>query len=88
MQVVHHEEGVVVRQSKGRSPRSRSNRSKADQGPAQWLPPTADTHCRYAAEWVGTKLRRDLAADEGELVALRQLADTCPSQTVEYERAP
>ena len=31
---------------------ARSNRSKADQDPAQWLPPAADVHCRYAAEWV------------------------------------
>jgi hypothetical protein len=43
---------------------ARSNRSKADQDPAQWLPPAADAHCRYAAEWVGTKLRWSLTTDE------------------------
>ncbi|GAA2616310.1 HNH endonuclease family protein [Streptomyces roseoviolaceus] len=67
---------------------ARSNRSKADQDPAQWLPPAADAHCRYAAEWVGTKLRWSLTSDEAELAALRGVADACPSQTVEYELAP
>ncbi|MEU1918344.1 HNH endonuclease family protein [Streptomyces massasporeus] len=67
---------------------ARSNRSKSDQDPAQWLPPAADAHCRYAAEWVATKLRWDLAADEGELAALGELADVCPGQTVEYEVVP
>ncbi|MFC9131927.1 HNH endonuclease family protein [Streptomyces sp. NPDC057099] len=67
---------------------ARSNRSKADQDPAQWLPPAADAHCRYAAEWVGTKLRWTLTADETELAALRELAVDCPLQTVQYELAP
>ncbi|MGK5696969.1 HNH endonuclease family protein [Streptomyces sp. URMC 128] len=67
---------------------ARSNRSKADQDPAQWLPPAADAHCRYAAEWVSTKLRWSLAADNAEVAALRELADACPQQTVEYELAP
>ncbi|GAB2768988.1 HNH endonuclease family protein [Streptomyces bullii] len=67
---------------------ARSNRSKVDQDPAQWLPPAADAHCRYAAEWVSTKLRWSLAADDAEVAALRELADACPQQTVEYELAP
>jgi hypothetical protein len=67
---------------------ARSNRSKADQDPAQWLPPAAEVHCRYAAEWVATKLRWGLTADEPELAALRDLAGTCPDRSVEYEPAP
>jgi hypothetical protein len=67
---------------------ARSNRSKADQDPAQWLPTAADAHCRYAAEWVATKLRWSLTADEPELAALRVLAGDCPLQSVEYEPAP
>jgi hypothetical protein len=67
---------------------ARSNRSKADQDPAQWLPPAADTHCRYAAEWAATKLRWNLTADTAELAALHHLAGTCPEQTVTYEPAP
>ncbi|MFJ3213556.1 HNH endonuclease family protein [Streptomyces flaveolus] len=67
---------------------ARSNRSKADQDPAQWLPPAAEAHCRYVAEWVGTKLRWSLSADETEVAALAEVAAGCPEQTVRYEPAP
>ncbi|MGA5114671.1 HNH endonuclease family protein [Streptomyces pseudogriseolus] len=67
---------------------ARSNRSKADQDPAEWLPPAADVHCRYVAEWVATKLRWSLAADDAEVVALRGVAAGCQAQTVTYEPAP
>ncbi|WP_369180982.1 HNH endonuclease family protein [Streptomyces mutabilis] len=66
---------------------ARSNRSKADQDPAQWLPPAAEVHCRYVAEWVATKLRWSLTADETEVAALREAADGCPEQSVSYEPA-
>ncbi|MGW7282631.1 HNH endonuclease family protein [Streptomyces sp. NPDC054844] len=64
---------------------ARSNRSKADQDPAQWMPPAAEAHCRYVAEWVGTKLRWSLTADETELAALQEAAGSCPDQQVTYE---
>lgn len=64
-----------------------SNRSKADQDPAEWLPPTADVACRYTSEWIATKLRWDLTADAVEREALTQLADACPGTTVTYEPA-
>ncbi|MFC8069723.1 HNH endonuclease family protein [Streptomyces sp. NPDC057293] len=67
---------------------ARSNRSKSDQDPATWLPPAAETHCRYVAEWVGTKLRWTLSADESEATALNEVAAGCPEQTVTYEPAP
>ncbi|MFI2415785.1 HNH endonuclease family protein [Streptomyces sp. NPDC018947] len=67
---------------------ARSNRSKADQDPAQWLPPAAGVHCRYVAEWVGTKLRWTLSADEAEIAALVEVAAGCPEQTVTYEPVP
>ncbi|MGA5121680.1 HNH endonuclease, partial [Streptomyces pseudogriseolus] len=44
--------------------------------------------CRYAAEWVATKLRWSLAADEAEVTALDEVAAGCPEQTVTYEPAP
>ncbi|MEV8597606.1 HNH endonuclease family protein [Streptomyces sp. NPDC052012] len=66
---------------------ARSNRSKADQDPAQWLPPAADAHCRYAAEWVATKLRWTLTIDGAEQSALNDLAAACPDQAVTYEPA-
>ncbi|MFJ6076389.1 HNH endonuclease family protein [Streptomyces sp. NPDC093065] len=66
---------------------ARSNRSKADQDPAEWLPPAEEVHCRYVAEWVGTKLRWSLSADETEAAALRETAADCPDQRVTYEPA-
>lgn len=62
---------------------ARSNRSKADEDPAQWLPPAAEAHCRYVAEGVGTKLRWSLAAGEAEVAA--EAAAACPDQYVTYE---
>ncbi|GHB86405.1 hypothetical protein GCM10010306_096630 [Streptomyces umbrinus] len=68
---------------------ARSNRSKSDPDPAQWLPPAPGEEVRsqYTAEWAGTKLRRNVAADDTELAALRDLALGCPLQTVTYEPA-
>ncbi|MET7410132.1 HNH endonuclease family protein [Streptomyces parvulus] len=66
---------------------ARSNRSKSDQDPATWLPPAAEVHCRYIAEWVGTKLRWTLSADEAEAAAMREVAADCPDTVVTYEPA-
>ncbi|MFJ3365717.1 HNH endonuclease family protein [Streptomyces anthocyanicus] len=66
---------------------ARSNRSKSDHDPADWLPPAAEVHCRYIAEWLGTKLRWTLAADEREVAALRTVAAGCPDQSGAYELA-
>ncbi|WP_189845339.1 HNH endonuclease family protein [Streptomyces umbrinus] len=68
---------------------ARSNRSKSDQDPADWMPPALDdaVRCQYAAEWVGTKLRWGLAADDTELAALRDIAFGCPLESVTYEPA-
>ncbi|MDT0616585.1 HNH endonuclease, partial [Streptomyces sp. DSM 40712] len=46
-----------------------------------------EVHCRYVAEWVGTKLRWSLAADETEVAALREVAAGCSDQSVTYESA-
>jgi hypothetical protein len=64
-----------------------TNRSKADQDPAQWMPPAAAAHCRYIADWTGTKLRWGLTADETEVAALRDAAGSCLNQQVTYELA-
>jgi hypothetical protein len=42
---------------------------------------------RYVAEWIATKLRWSLTADEAEVAALREVAAGCPDQTVTYEPA-
>ncbi|MER6998584.1 HNH endonuclease family protein [Streptomyces sp. NPDC000410] len=65
-----------------------SNRSKADKDPAEWLPPSLDVRCRYASEWIATKLRWGLTADTTEREALRQLAPGCPGYSVSYAPAP
>ncbi|WP_343245143.1 hypothetical protein [Streptomyces sp. SID14478] len=66
----------------------KSNRSKADQDPAQWLPPLADARCTYAADWTATKLRWALSADPAEIAVLQDLAEGCGRQEVEYMEAP
>ncbi|THA47842.1 HNH endonuclease [Streptomyces sp. A1136] len=65
---------------------ARSNRSKADQDPAQWLPLAPDAVCRYGAEWTATKLRWGLAVDEAERERLLDIAAGCGGTDVEFTR--
>ncbi|GAA2774959.1 hypothetical protein GCM10010493_84080 [Streptomyces lavendulae subsp. grasserius] len=67
---------------------ARSNRLKADQDPAEWLPPSADALCRYGAEWTATKLRWGLAVDELERDRLLDIAAGCGGTDVEFTPAP
>ncbi|MER7952798.1 hypothetical protein ABTY59_35950 [Streptomyces sp. NPDC096079] len=39
-----------------------TNRSKADQGPREWMLPLPEAHCRYVSAWVATRLRWNLVA--------------------------
>jgi hypothetical protein len=54
-----------------------SNRSKADQDPAEWKPPDEDSWCRYATAWTTQKIRWKLTADDSEVEALREMFQTC-----------
>ncbi|MGW4699744.1 HNH endonuclease family protein [Streptomyces sp. NPDC004285] len=64
---------------------ARTNRSKADQDPREWMPPLPDAHCRYVSEWVATKLRWGLTADQGEAEALKAYAEgPCEATVVHY----
>lgn len=67
---------------------AKTNRSKADKDPAQWLPPAVSAKCTYAADWAATKLRWKLAADTAEKAALNELATVCPDTVVKYDVAP
>ncbi|WP_324615433.1 hypothetical protein [Streptomyces sp. NRRL S-920] len=67
---------------------AKSNRSKADQDPAQRLPPLADARCTYVAEWTATKLRWSLSANKAETATLRDPAQGCGHQDVDYVKAP
>ncbi|MFD6279049.1 HNH endonuclease family protein [Streptomyces sp. NPDC060209] len=64
---------------------AKSNRSKSDKDPDQWLPPAPSARCTYAADWTATKLRWKLSADQNERGALLKLAKECPDTTVEFE---
>ncbi|MEU6626119.1 hypothetical protein ABZ926_35895 [Streptomyces litmocidini] len=60
---------------------------KADQGPAQWMPPAPSARCRYATEWTATKLRWGLNVDPAEADALQAIAAECPDAIVQFEPA-
>ncbi len=49
---------------------AKTNRSKADRDPAQWMPPAESATCTYLVDWTATKLRWALAMDEAEKAAL------------------
>ncbi|MFH9195528.1 HNH endonuclease family protein [Streptomyces globisporus] len=67
---------------------ARTNRQKSDQDPAEWMPPSPVAQCRYVGEWVGTKLRWDLTADDRELEALKVYAQgPCEDTIVRYTPA-
>lgn len=54
-----------------------SNRSKGDADPAEWMPPSEEVHCDYAASWVEVKYDWDLAVDPDEEQALREVLQGC-----------
>lgn len=66
---------------------AKTNRSKADQDPATWLPPLADARCQYVSDWVGTKARWGLTVDQVEQQALLRIADGCGQETVDVAPA-
>lgn len=53
------------------------NRAKGDKDPAEWLPPLADYHCTYAADWIEVKHSYDLSVDQAEHDALTDILATC-----------
>ncbi|MFF8279970.1 HNH endonuclease family protein [Streptomyces lateritius] len=68
---------------------ARTNRQKADQDPATWMPPAPGATCRYLAEWTATKLRWGLTADQGEIDAINVYAGgPCETTVVHYTPAP
>jgi hypothetical protein len=66
---------------------AKSNRSKADQDPAQWMLQAADAHCTYAAHWVSTQLRWNLTANQAEIETLNEIAANCPTTPIEAKPA-
>jgi len=56
---------------------SSDNRSKGDQDPSQWKPPSHDYWCRYAQDWVTVKAYYHLTVTSAERSALTDMLDTC-----------
>lgn len=53
------------------------NRSKGDRGPDEWSPPDPAARCVYAARYVATKARYDLAVTDGQRAALTRVLGGC-----------
>ncbi|MEU3655310.1 HNH endonuclease family protein [Streptomyces sp. NPDC032161] len=56
-----------------------SNRSKGDQGPDEWQPPTRTYWCTYARSWVSVKATYELSVTAAEKDTLGEMLDTCGS---------
>lgn len=58
------------------------NSSKGDRDPAEWLPPLADTHCIYVAQWTVVKWSWDLTVDQAEHNAIGAIlgTDSCRAE--------
>ncbi|WP_326715740.1 MULTISPECIES: FAD-dependent oxidoreductase [unclassified Streptomyces] len=66
---------------------AKSNRSKADQDPATWMPPAESDHCDYARDWIVVKVRWQLAIDPAEQTALSEDLTHCPNAPVKVTLA-
>jgi hypothetical protein len=56
---------------------SSDNRSKGDQDPSQWKPPSRDYWCAYAKDWITVKAYWHLSVTTAERSALTDMLDTC-----------
>lgn len=56
---------------------ARSNRSKSDKDPAEWLPPDAGYRCTYVTDWVRVKRDWGLSVDPDEKTAIEQVLAGC-----------
>ncbi|MDK1349204.1 HNH endonuclease family protein [Streptomyces sp. 378] len=54
-----------------------SNRSKGDQGPDEWQPPSKTYWCTYARSWVSVKATYKLSVTGAEKDMLGEMLDTC-----------
>ncbi|MFJ3904895.1 HNH endonuclease family protein [Streptomyces sp. NPDC090025] len=56
-----------------------TNRSKGDQGPDEWQPPSRGYWCVYARAWTSVKSTYGLTATSAEAATLGRMLDTCGS---------
>jgi hypothetical protein len=59
---------------------AKSNRSKSDRDPNNWMPPAISFHCQYAGRWVAVKYRWSLSVDSREQEFLVSLIAQCGSK--------
>lgn len=64
-----------------------TNRSKGDQDPSQWMPPSKGFRCDYAADWVAVKTRWSLSIDQAEKKTLLSYATSCGDPQIKIARA-
>ncbi|GAU70787.1 hypothetical protein SSP35_22_00910 [Streptomyces sp. NBRC 110611] len=54
-----------------------SNRSKGDQGPEEWQPPSKTYWCTYGKAWISIKATYHLSVTQAEKGKLTEMLDTC-----------
>ncbi|WP_254550052.1 HNH endonuclease family protein [Catellatospora tritici] len=54
-----------------------SNRSKGDQDPSTWKPPSRDFWCTYAVDWITVKTYWKLTVTSAEKAALSDMLESC-----------
>ncbi|MFE9258847.1 HNH endonuclease family protein [Streptomyces sp. NPDC006879] len=54
-----------------------TNRSKGDQGPDEWQPPSKAYWCTYGRAWTSVKSTYDLSVTKAEKDMLTEMLDTC-----------
>ena len=59
---------------------ARSNRSKSDRDPNNWMPSNSSFHCQYIGRWIAVKHRWSLAVDQSEKEFLSSRVGTCGSK--------
>ncbi|MFC8454588.1 HNH endonuclease family protein [Kitasatospora sp. NPDC057223] len=66
---------------------AKSNRSKADKDPADWLPTNTGYRCTYLADWTAIKTRWHLSVDPREKDTLQRLTAACPDEPITVQIA-
>ncbi|GAA4217398.1 HNH endonuclease family protein [Actinocatenispora rupis] len=56
---------------------AKSNRSKGDQDPSTWKPPSQSYWCEYASDWIAVKYRWKLHVTSAEKAALGDMLGHC-----------
>jgi hypothetical protein len=56
---------------------AKSNRSKSDRDPNNWMPPASSFHCQYVGRWIAVKYRWSLSVDASEKSFLESKVASC-----------